>query len=119
MRRTPSWGNSVLPIIITTVLVCLGLANVAALATWHEVEDGVLWRVLPDGVTALEVAPRTPAASVGLKPGDLLLAIDDQPVQSVDDVDSALTRAGNGASVRYTVLRLGTDRKSTRLNSSH
>lgn len=108
LRRTPSWGESILPILITTVLVCLGLANVAALATWHEVEDGVLWRALPDGVTALEVAPRTPAASVGLKPGDLLLAIDDQPVQSVDDVDSALGRAGNGTSVRYTVLRLGT-----------
>jgi hypothetical protein len=38
------WSHSAIPIVVTTILVCLGLANVAALATWSEVEDGVLWR---------------------------------------------------------------------------
>lgn len=93
---------------VATVLLGLGLANVAALATWREVEDGVLWRVQPEGVTAFEIAPGTPAALVGLHPGDLLLAIDDRPVQDVADVTKALAEATTGRSVRYTVLRLGT-----------
>jgi len=101
-------GHSVIPIVVTTLLVCLGLANVAALATWREVEDGVLWRLHPEGVTAIEIAPNTPADRVGLERGDLLLAIDDHPVQAVGDVADALAGAGSGQSVRYTVLRLGT-----------
>jgi len=102
------WGHSAISIAVTTVLVCLGLANVAALATWREVEDGVLWRMQPEGVTALEIAPRTPAEEVGLRPGDLLLAIDDHPVQSTADIGDALAGVPSGQSVRYTVLRLGT-----------
>lgn len=105
---TSRLGHSVIPIAVTAVLLCLGLANVAALATWHEVEDGVLWRLQPEGVTALEIAPNTPADHVGLKPGDLLVAIDDHPVQDVGDVSDALAGSGSGQSVRYTVLRLGT-----------
>ncbi len=97
-----------IPIVVTTVLVCLGLANVAALATWREVEDGVLWRLQPEGVTALEIAPNTPADRVGLRPGDLLLAIDDHPVQDVGDVADALAGSASGESARYTILRLGT-----------
>ncbi|MEQ1756891.1 MAG: ATP-binding protein [Vicinamibacterales bacterium] len=102
------WGHSAIPIVVTALLVCLGLANVAALATWREVEDGVLWRLSPEGVTAFEIAPNTPAAQVGLEPGDLLLAVDDRAVQDVADVGDALAGVGPGESVRYTVLRLGT-----------
>ncbi len=102
------WGHSAIPIVVTALLVCLGLANVAALATWREVEDGVLWRVQPDGVTALEIAQDTPAEAVGLRPGDLLLAIDDHAVEDLSDISDALVDVGSGQSVRYTVLRLGT-----------
>ena len=102
------WWRPALPVAVVSALLCLGLANVAALATWDEVEDGVLWTLRSEGVVAAEIAPRTPAAAVGLKPGDLLLAIDDQPVQEVEDVVEALHREDVGTSVRYTVLRLGT-----------
>jgi hypothetical protein len=50
---------------VVSVLLCLGTANVAARATWREVEDGVLWRSRPEGVVAAEIAPGTPAAAVG------------------------------------------------------
>src|SRR5215203_5874824 len=75
-----------LPIVVVSVLLCLGAANIAARAQWHEVEDGVLWMATPEGVAALEIADGTAAASSGLRPGDLLLAIDDTPVQRVEDV---------------------------------
>lgn len=96
-----------LPILVVSVLLCLGLANIIARATWQEVEDGVLWRMSAEGVVASEIAPGTPAAAVGLKRGDLLLAIDDRPVQQVPDVVAALHRARSGSTARYTVLRLG------------
>jgi PAS domain S-box-containing protein len=101
------WGRPALPILVVSVLLCLGLANIAARATWRELEDGVLWRLTAEGVIADEIAPETPAARVGLRRGDLLLAIDDRPVQQVADVVAALHTADEGASVRYTMLRLG------------
>jgi PAS domain S-box-containing protein len=101
------WLKTALPVAVVGVLLCLGIANVFALVTFHEVEDGVLWTRQSEGVVAEAIAPDTSAARVGLEPGDLLLAIDDQPVQEVSDVLSALQRGEAGASLRYTVLRLG------------
>ena len=99
---------SALPILVVAVLLCLGLANIVARATWRDVEDGVLWRMSPGGVVAAEIAAGTSAAAAGLKSGDLLLAIDDKPVQQVSDVVAALRQASDGEAVRYTVVRLGT-----------
>src|SRR4051812_41501694 len=96
------------PVVVVSALLCLGVANIAARVQWHEVEDGVLWVATPEGVAASEIAAGTAAASSGLKPGDLLLAIDDQPVQRINDVYDALHRADADATLRYTVLRLGT-----------
>jgi two-component system, NtrC family, sensor kinase len=97
-----------LPIVVVSALLCLGAANIAARVQWHEVEDGVLWTAGAQGVAASEIAKGTAAARSGLKRGDLLLAIDDQPVQSVDDVIDALHRAEESPTLRYTILRLGT-----------
>jgi hypothetical protein len=92
-----------------SALLCLGIANITARATWHEVEDGVLWTTGPDGAVVDEVAKRSPAERVGLKRGDLLLAIDDRPIQSAADVLDVLHDAGSDErTLRYTVLRLGT-----------
>jgi PAS domain S-box-containing protein len=95
-------------VLVVSVLLCLGAANVAVRATWRDVEDGVLWRAKPEGVVASEIAAGTPASKVGLEPGDLLLAIDDEPVQAVSDVTAALGRSSSDSTLRYTVLRLGT-----------
>jgi PAS domain S-box-containing protein len=72
------------------------------------VEDGVFWTSRNDAVVAAEIAAGTPAAEVGLQPGDVLLAIDNQPVQDTADVVAALHAAGREATLSYTVLRLGT-----------
>jgi two-component system, NtrC family, sensor kinase len=103
------WSRPALPVIVVSALLCLGIANITARATWHEVEDGVLWTTGPDGAVVDEVAKGTPADRVGLKRGDLLLAIDDRPIQSAADVVDVLHDAGNDErTLRYTVLRLGT-----------
>ena len=102
------WLRPALPLVVVSALLYLGAANIAARATWHEVEDGVLWTSREEGVVAAEVAPGTPAEAVGLTRGDLLLAIDDRPVQDVADVVAVLHASGNGRTLRYTTLRLGT-----------
>jgi len=94
---------------VVAVLLCLGAANVASRATWHEVEDGVLWIEQSDGsVVAAEIAPGTAAERVGLRRGDILLAIDNVPVFKVDDVVKALHRADRATTLRYSVVRLET-----------
>jgi PAS domain S-box-containing protein len=96
-------------VIVVSALLCLGIANITARATWQEVEDGVLWSSGPDGAVVDEVAKGSPADRVGLTRGDLLLAIDDRPIQSAADVLEVLHDAGTDQrTLRYTVLRLGT-----------
>jgi len=95
-------------VVVVGALLCLGIANISARATWHAVEDGVLWTAQPEGVIAAEIAPGTAAAAVGIRRGDLLLAIDDRPVQQVSDIEAVLRGAEAGQTARYTILRLGT-----------
>src|SRR5688572_9230389 len=110
LRATWSrWSRPALPVIVVSALLCLGIANISARATWQEVEDGVLWASGPDGAVVDEVAKGSAAERVGLARGDLLLAIDDRPVQNATDVLDVLHEAGTDQrTLRYTVLRLGT-----------
>ena len=109
MTASNRWIRARLPLIVLTALLTLGAANIALRATWHEMEDGVLWTSSDGSVVAADIAAGTPAETVGLKPGDVLLAIDNHPVQDVGDVVAALHAAVDDATVRYTVLRLGAD----------
>jgi PAS domain S-box-containing protein len=109
VRRGWLLGRVVLPVGVTAGLLCLAVANIALRASWHEVEDGVLWTVRggPGGdVVAQEVAAQSPAAQAGIRGGDVLLAIDGRPVESVGDVLDALHRGRAGATLTYTTLRL-------------
>jgi PAS domain S-box-containing protein len=105
---TERWIRARLPLLALAVLLCLGAANIAARATWHEVEDGVLWTEQKNAVVAAEIAPGTPAARVGLKRGDVLLSIDDTAVEQVADVVAALHGADGETTLHYTVVRLAT-----------
>jgi PAS domain S-box-containing protein len=107
MNTSNRWIRARLPLFALAALLCLGVANIAARATWREVEDGVLWTVRDGGVVAADIAPGTPAEAIGLARGDVLLAIDNQPVEDVADVVAALHASGRASTLRYTVLRLG------------
>ena len=53
---------------------------------------------LPDAVRIYQVLPETPAAEAGLQETDLIVAVDDTPVQRMSPglVQEALTRDGRG-----------------------
>jgi two-component system NtrC family sensor kinase len=101
------WRQTALPVAVTLALLALGLANVVSRATSNEVEDGVLWVERAVGVVAAEVAAPSAASRAGVRPGDILLAIDNQPVDGRDDVLAVQHQAQAGARHTYTLLRLG------------
>src|SRR5580765_5214715 len=75
------WGSSIFALAVVVTLVFLGAANIIVRAQWHEVEDGVLWGARSEGVTAVDVAPGSSADLAGVRPGDILLAVNGTPVQ--------------------------------------
>src|SRR4051812_11970200 len=86
-RSLGGWGLFAL----VGVLLCFGALNIAVRATWHKLEDGVLWQARPEGVMAAEVAPRSTAMTAGIRRGDILIAINGSSVETPDDVKRALT----------------------------
>jgi PAS domain S-box-containing protein len=106
-RVIARWTQPGLPVLVVALLLTLGIANIVSRATFSEAEDGVLWRRSAEGVVAAEIADGTPAVDVGVRRGDVLLAINDRPIEVVEDVVAALHAAVPGSSARYTILRLG------------
>src|SRR5687767_2878150 len=102
-RPLAGWGLFAL----VGVLLCFGALNIAVRATSHKLEDGVLWEARPEGVTAADVAARGGAMAAGIRPGDVLVAIDGAPIETVDEVLHRLGNATRSERLSYTVLRLG------------
>ncbi len=101
------WPRSILPIATALLLLAMGIANIVQRATSNEVEDGVLWVERSAGVVAAEVAGDSTAARAGVRPGDILLAIDGGPVTDRHQVLTLQWNAQPGDRHTYTLLRLG------------
>ncbi len=104
--RGALWFRLAAQAVVVAALVCLAVANIAVRASWSELEDGVLWGAQVEGVTAQEVLPDSPGAKGGIQAGDLLIGINQQAMQSPDDVADIFHRAAPGEPLSYTVLRL-------------
>src|SRR5687768_4460624 len=102
-----------IPVAVAAALIAVALINVFVVYNYQQtaaVEDGVLWA--SDGgaaLRAIEVAPGSPADQANVRRGDTLLAIDQQPVTSREDVAAALKGSTAGGEVNYTVSRGGVD----------
>ena len=103
-QRTWFRGSAQMALVIA--LLCLAAANIAQRSRWTELEDGVLWRASGGDVVASEVAAGTAAERAGIERGDVLLAIDGQPVGRVDQVTTALHETTSGHPLHYTMLRM-------------
>jgi S1-C subfamily serine protease len=57
------------------------------------------------GILLTSVAPGTPAALARLRPGDIIMRVNNGEVKSGEDFSWLLDEAGGGASVRFTVIR--------------
>lgn len=57
------------------------------------------------GILLTSVLPGTPAAIAKLKPGDVIVRVDDHDVKGAEEFSEMLTRAGSGEDVKFTVER--------------
>jgi serine protease Do len=57
------------------------------------------------GVLVVDVAPESPAAEAGVRPGALILQINQQPVHSIEEVNTAMTAAHDTATLLLLVQR--------------
>ena len=57
------------------------------------------------GVLVNEIEPTSPASRAGLQDGDVIVAFDDKPIASVDDLHRLLTDEAVGREAKITVLR--------------
>jgi S1-C subfamily serine protease len=65
------------------------------------------------GVLVVSVEPDSPAATAGLREGDVILACADEPVAGMDDLHRHLTDERIGAPTPLTILRRGGRRRVT------
>jgi len=97
--------------------VVLALATLAAMIfawlnfvqrqTFEAPDDGVAWLDTASGAQAWKLAPNSPAARAGIRPGDLLISINSVPVASQVQVTRRLWHAGLWTQVRYKLARNG------------
>ena len=57
----------------------------------------------------LDVSTESAAEAAGLRVGDLITAIDGEPVESPDDVGDAIVTRDPGDTIRLTVVRDGSE----------
>jgi S1-C subfamily serine protease len=70
------------------------------------------------GVLLTAVAPGTPAARAGLRPGDVVARVGDHDVRGVEDMTWVLKEVGGNTPAQFTVLRAGTAPLSLRVRLS-
>ena len=108
--RRRSWVRSVPLVAIALVLIALGVANITTRIRVHHVDDGVLWGARTAGVTALEVASGSTGHQAGIEGGDVLLAVNGEPVRTPADVVEHQHRSDAGTRLTYLLARLDSRR---------
>src|SRR6266849_7237180 len=89
----------------TLAAMIFALLNFDQRTRFETPDDGVAWLDTNHGVQAWQVAPSSPAAHAGLRPGDFLLAINGTPVTKQIQVTKRLWRAGLWTQLRYKLGR--------------
>ena len=94
------------PLVVVAALICLAILNMAARASWMEMEDGVLWVSERNYIAvASAIAENSPASRAGIVPGDVLLGINGQAVQSAAQIVSTFHSLKANETLNYQILR--------------
>ena len=99
--------RSVLGAIVALALGALSLVNWAQRGRFGVPEDGVTWADSQAGVVASRVEPESPAALVGVRPGDLLRSIAGATVAESLDATRLLAAIGAWNRTEYELERAG------------
>jgi signal transduction histidine kinase len=96
---------------LLTIAACvLAVLNFDAENAFDQPTDGVWWvespAAQPSGLEARRVPADTPAARAGIKPGDILLAINDHPTPRLAPLMREIYHVGIYARATYTLQRV-------------
>src|SRR5262249_41808740 len=89
------------PTILARAEVDTALANFGALS------GAVHGTFTPNGAKLESIAPGSLFAKAGLKAGDIINSVDNQPMRSLDDAANLYARAGSARSVTMVITRAG------------
>ncbi len=96
---------TVLGAFVGLALGALSLANWAQRSHFGVPEDGVVWVDADAGVEAARVDPQGPAARVGVRPGDILIAVGGRTIDEALDAARALAAVGVWNRAEYVLSR--------------
>ncbi len=102
--RSARLKNAVV-IAASVALASLGVANLVLKASVNVMDDGVFWKQTAQGLVAARLAPGGPADLAGLRPGDVLLAVDGEEALSPGRLEGLLSAHRPGHKSRYSLLR--------------
>jgi PAS domain S-box-containing protein len=108
MTKIPSFRLTTLSLaLFSVVLVGFGILNYQQRAQYQNPDDGVSWIESPQGVTAWIVVRGGPADRAGIREGDLLKAINGQPVTMPSEAVQEIYRLGAWSLAAYSLTRNG------------
>jgi PAS domain S-box-containing protein len=102
-----TWFSAVVLAILTAATVVFAVINFEKERQFRKPSDGAWWVEKDGALIAKAIAPGGPAEKAGIKAGDELLAIDDQPITSFARLDRKLYQVGAWSRATYEVDRHG------------
>jgi two-component system, NtrC family, sensor kinase len=99
--------TAVLLALLTLVAVVFGVLNFRQRSEFQLPDDGVTWIDSSAGVQAWHIEAGSPAASAGIKIGDVVTSVSGVRTSRATQVTQELWRAGVWSSVPYELLRNG------------
>ena len=99
--------SAVLLAVLTLAAGCFAWINFSKERQYQAPYDGVWWVESGDRLEAQRIDPEGPGARAGLRRGDVLLAINEQPTDSTAARVRALYRAGTWTKANYALRRGG------------
>jgi PAS domain S-box-containing protein len=108
MTRIPAFRLTTLSLaVLSLVLVGFGFFNYQQRGLYQAPDDGVGWMETPQGVTAWIVHRGGPADRAGIHEGDLLKAINGQPITTQAEAGQQIYKLGVWSLVSYSLTRNG------------
>ena len=103
-RDSGSWK---IPLVLLTssILLTLAVHNIHQKSRFEILDDGVFWEDHQGRVTAKRLDPDGPASRAGLQMGDVLVLLDNEPIEEAADVRLALDAATGGQQIAYQIVR--------------
>lgn len=98
------WKTS-LAVLASSVLLILSIHNVHQKALFTSMDDGVFWEDSQGRVYAKRIDPDGPGTAAGIREGDILVLLDNNPIKQASEVPFFLNRYSENRSVSYHIIR--------------